>query len=87
LIKNLESWSAAHPEPKPLEYVFDWMGKDERKEEIETVMAECAKSNPGFREDCYGFKRRAKTPGLQCADILAWTCYRCCPLETPWCAL
>jgi len=76
LIKNLECWNAAQPHPMPLEYVFDWMGKDKRKEEIETVMAQFAESNSGFREDRYGFRRRAKTPGLQCADILAWTCYR-----------
>jgi hypothetical protein len=79
LVKNLESWSAAQSHQMPLEYVFDWMGKEKRnpaKEEIEAVMAEAEESKPGFYAGQYGFRCREKTPGLQCADILAWTCYR-----------
>jgi hypothetical protein len=79
LVKNLESWSGAQGHQVPLEYIFDWMGKDKRnpaKKEIEAVMAEAEGNKPGFYAGHYAFRCRVQTPSLQCADILAWTCYR-----------
>jgi len=76
LVKNLASWSAGQSHQMPLEYVFDWMDKGERKQEIEGVMGWAEERKLGVYEDQYAFRKRQRTPGLQCADILAWTCYR-----------
>jgi Protein of unknown function (DUF3800) len=76
LVRNLEDWSDAQSHQMPLEYVFDWMDKGKRKSEIEKVMAAAELSKPGFYQGQYGFRCRATNPALQCADILAWTCYR-----------
>lgn len=78
LLNILDQWAAAQKVQMPFEYVFDWMGKDKRnpaKKEIEAVMAEAEEHKPGFYAGQYAFKCRERVPALQCADILAWTCY------------
>ena len=61
----------------PVEYVFDWMdeGSPSRKE-VETVMAQAESIRPGRYKGHYSFRRREEIPGLQCADMLAWSCYK-----------
>lgn len=71
-------WAAAKTSI-PLEYVFDWMDEKDQKDakaEIVTVMALAEDRRPGFYTDHYSFKHGKETAGLQCADILAWTCYQ-----------
>lgn len=84
IIKFLDEWRFSRPDtPPPFEYVFDWMGKptDERRMEVDTVMDQresWANGNENRVGDYihYGFRRREELPALQCADVLAWTCYR-----------
>ena len=61
----------------PVNFIFDWMdeGSPGRKE-IGTVMAQADSVRPGRYKGHYDFKHRQELPGLQCADILAWACYK-----------
>ncbi len=79
LISNLDAWAAINSVSTPFEYVFDWMGEKRRngaRREIETVMAQAESLRPGFYEGHYSFRKRKEHPGLQCADLLAWSCYQ-----------
>src|ERR1035438_554220 len=78
LLDILDQWAIPQKVQMPFEYVFDWMGEDRRnpaKKEIEAVMARAEERKPGFYAGQYAFKCRERIPSLQCADILAWTCY------------
>jgi hypothetical protein len=84
LIQFLDRWAAVQRLNLPFEYVFDWMGEDKKnpaKREIEGVMSRAENTRPGFYEGHYFFRHSAEAPGLQCADILAWTCYQAALLE------
>ena len=82
VIDLIDKW--ALPRTKlPLEYVYDWMDsktQPEAKAEIETVMEqaeeEAVEAGMAGRYTNYSFRRRKDIPALQCADALAWTCYR-----------
>ena len=67
-----------HLSAAPLQYVFDWAKRsDPARKEIEMAMeqAEDMTGNTGeFKH--YDFGCRRETPGLQCADVLAWTSYQ-----------
>lgn len=81
IVAMLAAWRISHHVAEPLEYVFDWMKKgDERREEIDTVMAqaEYVASQKGLAEEYtnYSFRKRQEIPGLQCVDSVAWTCYQ-----------
>lgn len=79
LIEMLDHWAAAAKTGVPLEYVFDWMddkAQKDAKAEIVTVMARAEDRRPGFYKGHYSFARCKETRALQCADILAWTCYQ-----------
>jgi hypothetical protein len=79
LIEMLDHWASAQRLDHPFEYLFDWMGEDKRnpaKNEIKAVMAKAEERRPGYYEGHYAFRRSKHTPGLQCADILAWSCYQ-----------
>lgn len=73
LIHTLK-WAEARNVTAPFEYVFDWAEKPER-DEIEMVMAQFESGHPGKFDGHYIFKKREDVPGLQCADLLAWSCY------------
>lgn len=77
-ISLLDRWSSTVTR-SPFEYVFDCMGADRRnaaKKEIETVMAQADSEYPGRYEGHYSFRNRKDHPGLQCSDLLAWSCYQ-----------
>jgi hypothetical protein len=79
LLRNLDAWAVFHNVTEPFEFVFDWMGESKRNEakrEIETVMAQWEAMKPGFFDGHYSFRKRQLTPGLQCSDLLAWSCYQ-----------
>lgn len=77
-ISFLDSWALTVTK-KPFEYVFDCMGKDkknERKQEIEMVLAQADSVFPGRYIGHYSFRNREEHPGLQCVDLLAWSSYQ-----------
>jgi hypothetical protein len=83
LIDLLDKWGSFSNATLPFEYVYDWMDpktQREAKDEIDTVMAQAEEgaiqSGLAGRYTNYAFRRRQDVPGLQCADALAWTCYR-----------
>jgi hypothetical protein len=79
LIERIEWWANAQALTLPVEYIFDFMGQEkrnERKAEIEGVIESAEKSKPGFYLGHYAFRSRQQTPGLQCVDVVAWSCYR-----------
>jgi hypothetical protein len=79
LVEMLDHWATTRRPDIPFEYVFDWMGEDKRnfaKKEIKVVMVKAEERRPGYYEGHYAFRRSKHTPGLQCADILAWSCYQ-----------
>jgi hypothetical protein len=79
LMRALDQWAVSNRFNQPFEYVFDWMGEQKRnkaKQEIEEAMAIWEEMKPGFYKGHYSFRRRKDHPGLQCADLLAWTCYQ-----------
>jgi hypothetical protein len=79
VIRTLNQWAVAHQSNDPFEYIFDWMGERKRnnaKQEIEEEMAKWESIKPGFYEGHYSFRKRRDHPALQCADLLAWTCYQ-----------
>jgi len=83
LIDVLDRWGRFSNVTIPFEYIYDWMDpktQREAKDEIDTVMAqaeyEACQSGLAGRYTNYSFRRRQDIPGLQCADALAWTCYR-----------
>jgi hypothetical protein len=78
----IEKWASDNNMPILFEYVFDCMGKrrDPRRQEVEDVLELCEdiatqQGNPGQFAHC-SFKSRCELPALQCADIIAWTCYQ-----------
>lgn len=83
MIDLLDKWKNLSNSKEPFEYVYDWMDPKSQKEakaEIDMVMAQaeevaCTKGNPGQYTN-YSFRRREQVPGLQCTDVLAWTCYQ-----------
>lgn len=81
-IAYAERWrTASGRTDKPFEFFFDWMDlNDPRRKEIEKAMdySERASREEGRQGDYekYAFSRGKCTPGLQCADDIAWTCNR-----------
>jgi hypothetical protein len=83
VVTHLDLWKTASKIEPPLEYVFDLVGNkrtDERRVELENVMQqaeELANEAGKFGEFTnYSFRSRKTLAGLQCADVLAWTCYQ-----------
>jgi hypothetical protein len=79
LVSNLDAWAHLNGISTPFKYLFDWMGetkRNEAKREIEIVMAQAESVRPGFYEGQYQFKKRQNHAGLQCVDLLAWSCYQ-----------
>ena len=79
LLEFLNNWAGLQKLDTPFEYVFDCMGKGTKqlpKREIESVMAKAEERRPGFYSGHYAFRCSKQTPALQCADLLAWSCYQ-----------
>lgn len=81
LLAAVVAWRVVRKIEHPLEFVFDWMNKsDPRRVEMETVLEQAAKSakDAGLEReyDNYSFRHRQDVPGLQCVDLVAWTCYQ-----------
>jgi hypothetical protein len=78
MLSVLDNWACRHEVEYPLEFVFDWMDKTQKiqKREIESSLERSEKARPGRFEAHYSFRKRGDTPGLQCVDLIAWTCYR-----------
>jgi hypothetical protein len=74
LLNLLVRWHGERRIGAPFEFVFDWAEKRD-KVEIEMVMAQFDSLFPGKFEGHYSFRKRKDVPGLQCADLLAWTCF------------
>ena len=77
LLSVLDGWACRTGVEHPLEYVFDWMDiNTPERREIEDSIARSEAARPARFEGHYSFRKRKITPGLQCVDLIAWTCYR-----------
>jgi hypothetical protein len=74
LLNNLVDWRRQRKMSAPIEFVFDWAESKDR-EEVEMLMAQFESIFPGEFEGHYAFKKKQGVPGLQCADVLAWSYY------------
>jgi len=74
LLNVLIAWHGQRHIDKPFEFVFDRTGKRE-KAEIDMLMDQFESAWPGRFQRHYQFRNRPDVPGLQAADVLAWTCY------------
>ena len=73
LLKLLRDWSHRHSESK-MEFIFDHCEKRVR-EPIEKALADMETQYPGTYDGHYSFRKRKEWAGLQCADLLAWSCF------------
>jgi hypothetical protein len=69
----INNW--AEKEGVALEYVFDNVGKSEKRE-IETAMYHGEARFLGRFAGHFSFRKRCEVPALQCSDLFAWTCYQ-----------
>src|SRR5215831_557268 len=79
LLAFLDQWACRSGLEYPVEYIFDWTdSKSQRpqKLEIEEALSRIEKERPGRFVTHYSFRHRPDLPGLQCADLVGWTCYR-----------
>jgi hypothetical protein len=74
LLHQMFRWHHERQLSTPFEFVFDHAEGRDRKE-IEMLMAQFESVYPERFEGHYSFRKRKDVPGLQCADLLAWTCY------------
>lgn len=76
----IDDWGDKSKVTLPFEYIYDCMDKGARKDEIDGLMIRMenfyAENGEAGRYSNYGFRRRQDIPALQCADLLAWTCYQ-----------
>jgi hypothetical protein len=74
LLAQMMRWHGERRIAVPFEFVFDNAeGRD--KDEIQMLMAQFESVYPGRFESHYSFRSRRLVPALQCADLLAWSCY------------
>jgi hypothetical protein len=79
LLALLDDWACRTGVEHPLEFVFDNMdGKSQKieKQEIENALSRSEAARPGRFAGRYSFRNRKEVPGLQCVDLIGWTCYR-----------
>jgi hypothetical protein len=81
VVRMCASWRAKNRIENPYQWIFDYMKpSDLKRKEIEKIMEmaeDRATSNgrPGEYKN-FTFGERCDYPGLQCVDLLAWTCYQ-----------
>lgn len=79
VIDQLDNWALDVGYKEPFLYLFDWMDPQadrEERDEVDAVMAQKESDSPGRYQGHYDFKKRCDFPGLQCADLAAWSCYQ-----------
>ena len=79
LLTFLDIWACRLGPEYPLEYIFDWMDpktQASEKLEIQNALSLSEAARPGRFEGHFSFRHRKDYPGLQCVDLLGWTCYR-----------
>jgi Protein of unknown function (DUF3800) len=79
LLAFLDNWACRNEVEHPLEFVFDWIDEKtqcKQKREIEDSIVRSEKTRPGRFAGHYSFGNRKEVPGLQCVDLIGWTCYR-----------
>lgn len=81
VIGHLAAWRKSRRVVNPLQYLYDWMEKnDPKRKEIEEVMeqAEMVAEQIGMAGEYenFDFRRRKDHAGLQCVDAIAWTSYQ-----------
>jgi hypothetical protein len=79
LVSLLDQWAAPNGVEHPLEFIFDWIDPRTQKPErveIENALARSEEARPGRFAGHYSFRKRKEWPGLQCVDLVGWTCYR-----------
>jgi hypothetical protein len=74
LLNQMVRWHCENKIRTPFEFVFDHAEGRDRKS-IEMLMAQFESVYSGQFEGHYSFRKRKDVPALQCADLLAWTCY------------
>jgi len=78
----VERWAALSKVSTSFEYVFDHIGKpsDPKRRELEDILELCeeisASEGKAGAYAHWSFRKRCELPALQCADIVAWTCYQ-----------
>ncbi len=81
MLDFLLQWRMQSGVETPLEYIFDWMKKnDPRRIEVEEIIdqQQTAADTLGLDREFenYSFRHREDIPGLQCVDVLAWISYQ-----------
>jgi Protein of unknown function (DUF3800) len=81
VVRICARWRAESGVRNPYQWIFDYMKpSDLKRKEIEKIMEmaeDMASSNgrPGEYKN-FTFGERCDYPGLQCVDVLAWSCYQ-----------
>lgn len=76
LLFRIREWNEREGNSQPIEYVIDWLEpNDPKRIEAERLLAQLEYNYPGEYSGHYSFRHRKVVPGLQCADLLAWTCF------------
>ena len=73
LLRLVRMWTEKAESRRKTEFVFDYLQGKPRKE-IENAMSQMEMNHPGAYEGHYAFRKRREWAGLQCADLLAWSC-------------
>lgn len=82
ILALVERWASLSSTTSSFEYIFDNMGKpsDPKRREVEDILELCEEiSTTQGKAGEYAhwtFSNRCDLPALQCADIIAWTCYQ-----------
>jgi hypothetical protein len=77
LLALLDEWACQTGIEHPIEYIFDWLTLNSpQRREIEEAIARIEKERTGRFAGHYSFRHRSDYPGLQCVDLVGWTCYR-----------
>jgi hypothetical protein len=77
LLAFLDTWACRNGVEHPLEFVFDWEEPNSpQRLEIEDSLARSEVVRPGRFAGHSSFRKRKEVPGLQCVDLIGWTCYR-----------
>jgi hypothetical protein len=74
VLRFVWNWSGDSEFRNRLEYIFD-SGDKSVEDEINRVLRVEETVRPGSLVGHYSFRKRPEWPGLQCADVLAWTCF------------
>jgi hypothetical protein len=82
ILAVVERWALLSKVTSHFEYIFDNMGKpsDPKRREVEDILELCEeiaiKQGKAGQYAHWTFRNRCELPALQCADIIAWTCYQ-----------